>query len=130
MLLFATFLTVAASSGDDSAGAGCFDLGCFFTVGSSAVSGFDRLDPPLAVSFESPASLGEDSTGRLDPRLLSFFTAGVLGFLAGAPFLTGVAFGGAEVSFFWTSFLAVRIAEDAPFLAGDFFESGRPLLLD
>lgn len=67
--------------------------------------------------------------GRLDPFLLSFFTAGVLGFLAGAPLLTGVALGGGgggEDSFV-VFFLADRMAEGAAFFAGDFFARERPL---
>lgn len=136
LLLFATFLT-AGSSGDDSSGSGRLDpllVAGFLTAGFSWDDslGFGRLDPLLAVSFVFSASSGDDSVdaGRLDPLLLSLFTAGVLGFLAGAPLLTGVALEGCgEDSFLRTFFLAVRMAEDAAFLAGDFFARVRPLPL-
>lgn len=134
LLLFATFLT-GASLGDASSDSGCFDPllpAVFFAAGpfSDAVSGLDpRLEPAFGLSFVSSASLGKDWAGRLDPFLVNFFTAGVLGFLAGEPFLTGVAFAGVGVSFFWTSFFGVGVAEDTPFLAGGFFDFGRPLPL-
>lgn len=133
LLLFASFLT-AGSSGDDSARSGCLDpllVAGFLTAGSlwDDGSGFCRLDPPLAVCFVSSATSGEGA-GRLDPLLLSFFTAGVLGFFAGAALLTGVAFeGSGEDSFLRTFSLADKIAEDGAFLAGDFLARERPLPL-
>lgn len=137
MLHFAPRFTTG-SSGDDSSGSGFLEpllVATFFTAGSSGVdsSGFERLDPLRAVSLETAASSGEDSldAGRCDALLFNFLTAGVLGFLAGAPLLTGVALGGGVDSFFvvdrfFPNFLA---AEDTAFLAGDFLAMGRPLPL-
>lgn len=136
LLLFAPLLTTG-SSGDDSSGSGRLDpllVAGFLTAGSSwdDSSGLDRLDPLLVVSFATTASSGDDSrdTVRLDPLLVSFLTAGVLGFLAGAPLLTGVALDGGVDSFLEVDcFLPDLLAEDAAFLAGDFFARGRPLAL-
>lgn len=127
LLLFACFLA-AGSPGDDPSGSGRLDpllVAGFLAAGSSLdSSAFVRLDPVFVVSAASSGAL----LGRLAPLLLSFFTAGVLGFLAGAPLLTGVAFGdGGEDSL--TFFIrAERMAVDA-FLAGDFFARERPLRL-
>lgn len=100
MLLLAPFFT-AGSAGDDSAGSGRLDpllVACFLAAGASGgdSSALERLDPLLVVSFVAVGSLGDDSldTGRLAPLLFSFLTAGVLGFFAGAPLLTGVALDG------------------------------------
>lgn len=136
LLFFAPFLTTG-SSGDDSSGSGRLDpllVAGFLTAGSSwdDSSGLDRLDPLLVVSFVTTASSGADSldTGRLDPLLASFLTAGVLGFFAGAPLLTGVALDGVVDSFLEVDcFLPDLLAEDTAFLAGDFFARGRPLPL-
>lgn len=74
----------------------------------------------------APAASSPDASPDLafllELRLLIFFTAGVLVFLAGALFLMGVALGGGGggASFFTAFvFLAVRMAEDVAFLAGD-----------
>lgn len=136
LLLFAPFLTTG-SSVDDSSGSGCLDpplVTGFLTTGASGVdsSGLDRLDPLLVVSFVTTASSGDDSldTGRLDALLFSFLTAGVLGFLAGAPLLTGVALDGGVDSFLEADcFFGDLLAEDTAGLAGDFFVRGRPLPL-
>lgn len=137
LLLFAPLLTTG-SSGEDSSGSVRLDpplVACFLTAGSSGdnSSGFDRLDPLLVGSFVTAGSSGDDSldTGLFDPLLLSFLTAGVLGFLAGAPLLTGVDLDGGVDSFGLEAdcFLAVLLAEDTTFLAGDFLASGRPLPL-
>lgn len=87
--------------------------------------GLERLVAALRFSELLAASSDGGSADLGCPllRLLIFFTAGFLVFLAGALFLTGVAFGGGGGgdSFFTTfAFLAVRMAEDAAFLAGDF----------
>ncbi len=137
LLLFAPLFTTGSSGDDDSSGSGRLDpllVAGFLTAGSSRddSSGLDRLDPLLVVSFVTAASSGDDSvdTGRLDPLLFSFLTAGVLGFLAGAPLLTGVALDDGVDSFLETGcFLADVLAEDTAFLAGDFFARGRPLPL-
>lgn len=136
LLLVALFLT-AGPAGDDSSGSGRLDpllVAGFLTAGCSwnDPSGFGRFSPLLIVSFVSVACSGEDSVdaGRLDPFLLSFFTVGVLGFLAGAPLLMGVAFDGGGEDSFLLFFLAVRMAEDAAFLAGDFFARALPLAFD
>lgn len=90
----------------------------FWALGAlGEASGLERLDPPRFVSFSTSGSSGEESrlacldlplvgsssdsdsgsgldslyTGFLVVRWLSLFTAGFLGFLEGAPFLTGVA---------------------------------------
>ena len=135
-MLFAPFLTTG-SSWEDSSASVCLDpllVASLLRAGSSGVdsSGLDLLDPLLAVSFVTAASSGEESldTGRLDALLLSFLTAGVLGFLAGAPLLTGVAFDGVVDSFLFADcFFGDLLAEDTAFLAGDFFAGGRPLPL-
>lgn len=122
---------------DDSSGSGRLDPllpADFLTVGSSGVdsSGLDRLDPPLGVSFGTTTSSGDDSldTGRLDTLLFSFLTAGVLGFLVGAPLLTGVVLEGGGDSFLEADcFFPDLLAEDTAFLAGDFFARERPLPL-
>ncbi len=136
LLLFAPFLP-AGSSGDDSSSSGRLDpllVAGFLAAGSSLddSSRLDRLDPLLVVSFATSASSGDDSldTGRFAPLLVNFFTAGVLGFLAGAPLLTGVALGGGVDSFLEADcFLADLLAEDTALLAGDFFARERPLPL-
>lgn len=130
-------LFTAGAAGDSSLGSGCLDpllVACFLGAGASGgdSSALERLDPLLVVSFVTAGSSGDDSldTGRLDPRLFSFLTAGVLGFFAGAPLLTGVALDGDSDSFLEADcFFADLLAEDAAFLAGDFFASGRPLPL-
>lgn len=135
MVLFAPFLTTG--SGDDSSGSGRLEpplVAGFLAAGFSGEdsSGLDRLDPLLVVSFATTASSGDESrdTGRLAPLLASFLTAGVLGFLAGAPLLTGVALGGGVDSFLAADgFLPRLLADDTAFLAGDFFARGRPLPL-
>lgn len=104
----------------------------FFTTRSSGddSSGLDRLDPLFVGSLAGAGSsgLGSLAAGRVGPRLVSFFTAGVLGFLAGAPFLTGVGLGGGADSFLDTGcFLPVVLAGDSTFLAGVFFARARPL---
>lgn len=134
MLLLTPFFT-AGSAGDDSAGR--LDpllAACFLAAGASGgdSSALERLDPLLVVSFVAVGSLGGDSldTGRLAPLLFSFLTAGVLGFFAGAPLLTGVALDGDSDSFLGAGcFFPELLAEDAAFLAGDFFASERPLPL-
>lgn len=127
MLLLACFLA-AGSPGDDPSVLGRPDpllLAGFLAAGSSLdSSAFVRLDPAFVVSAAFSAAL----LGRLPPLLLSFFTAGVLGFLAGAPLLTGVAFGGGGEDSFAFFIRAERMAVDA-FLAGDFFARVRPLRL-
>lgn len=142
-LLFAPLLTTGAL-GDDSSFSCRLDpllVAGFLTAGSSwdDSSDFDRFDPLLDVSFVTTASSGDESldTGCLDPLLVSFLTAGVLGFLAGAPLLTGVALGGGVDSFleadcFPVDLLAedtVFLAGETDFLAGDFFARGRPRAL-
>lgn len=131
LLLVAPFLTAGPSG---SSGSGRLDpllVAGLLTAGCSRSDslGFGRFNPPLVVSFVSVACSGDDSVdaGRLDPFLLSFFTAGVLGFLAGAPLLMGVALGGGGEGSFVVFFLADRMAEGAAFLAGDFFARERPL---
>lgn len=136
LLLFAPLFTTGFSR-DDSSGPGRLDpllVAGFLTAGSSwdDSSGFERLDPVLVVSFVTAASSGDGSldTGRLDPLLVSVLTAGVLGFLAGAPLLTGVALGAGVDSFFEADgFRDDLLAEDAAFLAGDFLARERPLPL-
>lgn len=63
--------------------------------------------------------------GRLDPLLVIFLTAGVLGLLVGAAFLTGVALAGSG------AFLGGFFAGGAVFLAGatDLFAGAGFLLL-
>lgn len=136
LLLFAPLLTTGSFE-DDSSGSGRLDpllAAGFLTWGSSGddSSGLDRLDPLLVISFVRAGSSGVDfeGAGRLDPLLVSFLTAGVLGFLAGAPLLTGVALDGGVDSFLETDcFFVDLLAEDAAFLAGDFFVRARPLPL-
>lgn len=87
---------------------------------------------PSSSSSSSSSSSPDDSlyTGRLAPLLVIFFTAGVLGFFAGAPLLTGVDLDGVCADSFLDAvfFLADIMAEVTAFLAGDFFV-GRPLPL-
>lgn len=131
-LLFAPFF-----AGDLEEGASGADLlpplvAGFLAAGFSFSSGLDRLDPPFGVSFgTSSSSSGDDSLyeGRFDPRLASFFTAGVLGFFAGAPLFTGVALDGVVDSFLAAAgFLPLFLPEDTAFLAGDFLARACPLL--
>lgn len=134
-LFFAPFLT-SASLGDDSLASDRLDpplVACFLTGGSSGddSSALDRLELLLAVSFSTLASSGDDSllTGLFVPLLVSFLTAGVLGFLEGAPLFTGVSLGVAGDSFLETDcFLPELLGKDATFsfLAGDFLVRGRP----
>lgn len=132
LLLFASFL-FAGSSGldflDPLLVAGFLTAGCSLDDSSR----FDRLDPPLVVSLVFVASSLDDSSDSdcWDTRLLSFFTAGVWVFLAGAPLLTGVVLD-ADVkdSFSRTLvFLPFRLAEDVAFFDGDFLARVRPLPL-
>ena len=141
----------------DSSGSGRLEpplVAAFLATGFSGVdsSALDRLDP-LVVSFGTTTSSGDDSldTGRLVARLFSFLTTGVLGFLAGAPLLTGVALAGvaldgvalAGVALDGVALAGVALAGVAlagvgvsfftnlltTFLAGDFLARGRPLPL-
>lgn len=130
---FAPFFGAGPFVGSGSgSGSGCLLFAGFLTAGSLGEdsSGLDRLD--LVVSFVTTASSGDESldAGRLAPRLASFLTAGVLGFVAGAPLLTGVAFTGVWVSFLGgAGFFPRLLAEDTAFLAGDFLARVRPLPL-
>lgn len=103
--------------------------GCFFAAGSSGddSSDLELLERLLAVlsSFSGVDSLGG---GLLDPLALSFLTAGVLGFLEGAAFFTGVSFGGAASFLEAGCFRPAFLAGGGAFLAGDFLAKAFPRL--
>lgn len=135
--LAVAFLALGAL-GDDS-GLERLDPPRFVSFSSSSSSGSSGEESRLAcldrrlvgsssASDSSDSGSGLDSlyTGFLVVRWLSLLTAGFLGFLEGAPLLTGVA-----VDSFLAAdcFLPPFLAEEAAALTGDFLAGVRPRLL-